>query len=292
MQSFKFLPPVLYTLFLWWFVTGLIIGVYGRSARVKRLFFIGATFTTFLALEGLILTRQQTQPSAVYLALTCGILIWGWHVAGYYLGYVTGPHSAEHLPKSLRETSDTQNTWFLRFQHALRASLYHELLIIGFIVLMAGLTWHAPNKWGLWIFLVLWVMHSLAKINVFFGVRNFRIEFLPVHLHYLDPLLSKRTNNLLLPLTIVSGSVVSLVYIYQGIIPSSTAAQTIGFLAIGTMIALGVLEHLLLILPVSAVLWGWGVKSLPQAEQSEADTTTIRKQQAALRAMSEQVVEG
>lgn len=280
MQSLAFLTAVLYALFLWWFVTGLIVVVYGRSRWVVNLYFVCATIIMVLALAGLVLTRQQTQPAAVYLALTCGILIWAWQVTAYYLGYVTGPRHIKEFLELLPAMNNSQMGLFFRFRHALQASLFHELLIVGFVVLLAGILWNAANKWGLWIFLALWVMHSLAKLNVFFGVRNFRIEFLPAHLHYLDVVLSKQKNNLLLLLTIVVGLASSLVFFYQGIIPGVMPGQAIGFLVVGTMIALGVIEHLLLVLPLPAILWGWGIRLLPQPKLqqigSECETTTVR----------------
>lgn len=290
MQPLTFFSPVLYTLFLWWFVTGLVIGVYGRLPRVRHLFFAGATGVMLLAVGGAILSRNQAGLSDVYLALTCGILLWGWQVAGYYLGYITGPHSEADLHRALPTLNRTRSRWPLRFWHALQASLYHELVAIGFIFLLAGFTWNAPNKWGLWVFLALWVMHSLAKISVFLGVRNFRMEFLPAHLHYLDHLISKRTTNPLLPVTIVVASVISLLLFYQGAAPETTAAHSVGFLAIGTMLALGAFEHLLLILPVSSILWGWGVKPLPQVDQPDGEQTL--KAHAPLRAVPERLGEG
>lgn len=292
MQPLYFLPPVLYTLFLWWFVTGLVIGVYGRSPRVRHLFFGAITAVMLLAMGGLFLTRGQAQPEGVYVALTCGVLLWGWQVASYYLGYVTGPHSEAHLQRALPALRRSRPRWPLRFWHALQASLYHELFAIGFIFLLSGLTWNAPNKWGLWIFIALWLMHCLAKINVFLGVRNFRMDFLPVHLHYLDRLISKRANNPLLPVTIMGASVVSLLLYYQAIIPGTTPTQSVGFLAVGTMLALGVFEHLLLVIPMSAILWGWGLKPLPQPQVNQLEPDSPIKQPAPLRAMSEQLGEG
>lgn len=290
MQPFSLLLPVLYTLFLWWFVTGLVIVTYNRPIRVQHLFFGGATLLMLLALGGLFLSRHQTEPVGVYVALTCGIILWGWHVAGYYLGYITGPHNEQDLRQALPAIHGDQNNSFLRFRHALQASLFHELLIVGFVIVISSLTWNGPNKWGLWVFVTLWVMHSLAKINVFLGVRNFRIEFLPAHLHYLDRLLSKRTNNPLLPVTVVVASLTALLLFYRGIMPDTPPAQTVGLVAIGTMIALGVFEHLLLVLPIRAILWGWGVRPLPQVDPPE--TLTKRKQRATLQAIPEQAGEG
>ncbi len=290
MQLLQFIQPVLYAIFLWWFVTGVIIVTYGRSTWVRHFAFVSATVVMLLAVGGLFLTRHQTQPAAVYLSLTCGIFIWGWQVASYYLGYITGLPHKDDFGEVLQVINQRPNSFALRFWLALRASLFHELLIIGFFVLLTVLTWNAPNKWGLWIFLALWVMHALAKLNVFFGVRNFDIKFLPPHLHHLDRLLGKRSTNPLLPLTIVVGSLFSLAHIYQGIVPYATLDQTIGFLTVGTMLGLGVIEHLLLVVPIPAMLWGWSIKILPQNNYQDAIPPI--NQGTRLQTVPEQIGEG
>lgn len=282
-QPLAFLSAVVYALFLWWFVTGLIVVVYGRSRWITHLYFICATVVMLLAVGGLVLTRNQTEAVGVYLALTCGILIWAWQVTAYYLGYVTGPPNEKLLREALPVITSGQMSLLFRFRFALQASLFHELLILGFIILLVGLTWNAANQWGLWIFLVLWVMHSLAKLNVFFGVRNFRIEFLPAHLHYLDVVLSKRKNNVLLPLTIAVGLAVCLAFFYRGIVPGVMPAEVVGFVVLGTMIALGVVEHLLLVLPIPSVLWGWGFRPIPQTDLIETETQSFQAMRTMLK---------
>lgn len=256
MAPLHFLLPVLYALFIWWFTTGLIIVIYGRAPAWKSLGFGVATIALCTAFLGVWVTRQLTEPLHVYLAVTCGVVIWGWQTASYYLGFITGPRPMleGEPPRSLMQ----------RFRLALQSSLYHEMTVIGFALLLISITWAQPNQWALWVFLALWIMHSVAKLNVFLGVRNFRVEFLPEHLHHLAALLSERANNPLLPFTIIMAGSIALLFVYQGIIPQTTPGQTVGFLLVGTMIALGVLEILLLVLPLPVTLWGWGYRSLPE----------------------------
>ncbi|NJN95048.1 MAG: DUF3623 family protein, partial [Anaerolineales bacterium] len=141
MQPLVFMSAVVYALFLWWFVTGLIIVVYGRSRRVTDLYFACATIVMILALMGLGLSRDETSPAGVYLALTCGILLWGWQVTAYYLGYVTGPQSEA----TVREMAGRPLSLGLRFRYALQASLFHELSIVSLALVLVGLTWAAAN---------------------------------------------------------------------------------------------------------------------------------------------------
>ena len=56
-----------------------------------RLGYAAWTVGMVIAFAVMVATRQGTQPIDVYIAFTCGVTIWGWQMAGYYLGYVTGP---------------------------------------------------------------------------------------------------------------------------------------------------------------------------------------------------------
>lgn len=264
MEPLALLFPVLYAIFLWWFTTGLIIVVYDRARWLTRLCFIGATVALGVALGGLILTRGRSDLLAVYIAITCGVVIWAWQVAGFYLGFVTG----------LLPDADTPNNTSLRwrFRLAVRASLHHELMALAFALLLAAVTWNTPNRWGLWIYLTLWLMHTSAKLNVFLGVRNFEIDFLPRHLHHLEDLLDKRNSNSFFPVSIVVASAIALWLIYRAIMPGVTENETIGLFMIATIMSLGILEHWLLVLPVPATLYGWGIRALQDAKRPKQQT--------------------
>ncbi|NDJ63275.1 MAG: DUF3623 domain-containing protein [Chloroflexi bacterium] len=267
MQPLTFLIPVLYAIFLWWFTTGVIIVVFGRGPLVKRIYYALATLALLIALAGLFVTRDRTDVHAVYIAVTCGVVIWGWQLAGYYLGFVTGPHRDHQVDDGARSLWD-------RFGLALRAGIHHELLALGFGALLTIIVWGQANHWGLLMYVALWLMHASAKLNVFFGVRNFRIDFLPGHLHHLEALLNKRDHNEFFPLAMVAATSAVVVLVYHAIMPSGSDAQTVGSLLIATMMALGILEHALLILPVPLMLWGWGARPLPPSNDQ-----TVSKQE-------------
>ena len=130
-------------------------------------------------------------------------------------------------------------------------------------------------------------MHSIAKLNVFLGVRNFRIEFLPPHLHFLSPLLSRRISNPFFPLSMAAATTVAVLLIVRAFAPDTDAGQATGLLLVGTMICLGILEQLLLVLPLPATLWGWGLRPLP--ERPDAEQNRARRQKgASLQTLPEQ----
>jgi len=293
-----YLWPVLYAIFLWWFTTGLIMAVYGCPRRVQRIYFAVATVVMLVALAGLVATRNATQIGAVYVAVTCGAVIWGWHMASYYLGFVTGRPLDVHVAHGQDVRNRRPLDLAQRFRLALDASLYHELLVLGFMLLLSGLIGPHANRWGLWMFLALWFMHSSAKLNVFFGVRNFRIEFLPNHLHGLGALLSKRPINEFFAVSMGVASSVVLLIIYRAFVLETSPAHITGALLLGTMILLGVIEQWLLVLPLPFTLWGWGVRFLPQPNERETDASPEksanpspkRHAHTSIRALSERVI--
>jgi putative photosynthetic complex assembly protein 2 len=263
MLTLTHLLTVALTMFLWWFSTGAIMAVYGRSQR-----FIGWVFSLWTiglipAFIGLLLTRGRTDVLDVYLAVVCAVVIWGWQIAGYFFGLITGPRrqqitTVQH-PVSLRD----------RFWLALSYSVHHELFAIGGAVVIALLTLGQPNPWAFWMYVIMWLMHTSAKLNVFLGVRNFSVEMLPQKMRYLDVVFGKQRHNLLFPFSITFAVSATIFLLYHTIAPDTEPAHSVGAVMIATMIGLGTLEHLLLMLPLSATLWGWGIRALPQ--RAEAD---------------------
>lgn len=285
MQPIMLLRPILFAIFLWWFTTGLIIVVYGRSRSLMRLCFVSFTVALLVSLVGVVVTRPLAQPLYIYLAFTSGLLIWGWQTASYYLGYITGPRSRQ--PAHPVPPADPNQ----RFWLALRSGLYHELTVLLFLLLLGALTWSFPNKWAFWIFFAMWLMHSSAKLNVFLGVRNFRLELLPDHLHHLDAYIYKRPSNPFFPISVIVASCVALTLLYHAIAPATDPAHAIGYLLVATMIGLGVIEQLLLVLPMPVTLWGWGIRRLPPVNTGEA-LLPQRAPSTTLRVIPKQMIEG
>lgn len=262
-----FLLPVCYTVVLWWFTTGVIMVFYRSQRWLVHTFFIVATCIALASFVGVIATRDIEGTRGVYLAVACGIILWAWQTASYYLGYITGP-SAGELPGG--EESAPLRSWRLRdrFKLALNASIHHELLAAVTGVLLVALTWGSVNRWAAWIYVALWLMHVSAKLNVFLGVRNFRIDILPSEMHYLDELLPRRPMNLLFPFSVVISGALVLGLIYQGITPGADAAQTAGSFIVATMVTLGLLEHLLLVIPLPVTVWGWSFHFMPSVSEN------------------------
>ena len=129
-----------------------------------------------------------------------------------------------------------------------------------------AVTWGEPNQVGTQTFLVLWVMRTSAKLNVFLGVRNLSEEFLPPHLAYLQSFFRRRAMNALLPLSVLGAGAVLVGLVMGAADPATPAAAVVGTALVATMLALAILEHLLLVLPFpSTALWRWAMRSASAA---------------------------
>ena len=129
-------------------------------------------------------------------------------------------------------------------------------------VIVVALTWHQPNQIGMWTFMVLWWMHQSAKLNVFLGVRNLNEEFLPDHLQFLRSFLTKKSMNLLFPISITVSMVIQVKLVQAAFAPHASAFDAAGYCFLSTLMFLAILEHWLLMLPLpAAALWGWSLTS-------------------------------
>lgn len=246
---------ILFSTFLWWFSTGVIFYLNGRPTHTFRWSMLGGTLLLVGALFGLWQTASLVSIYGAFAAFTCGLLIWGWHTMSYYMGVITGPR---------KESSPPGCGGWRHFRHAVETSLYHEIAIIATVGLMAVLTWGQPNQFGLWTFLVLWIMHVSAKLNVFLGVRNLNEEFIPKHLKYLTSFFSQRPMNLLFPFSVTIGTIVTIILVQKAIAPGIDTFSATGYALLATLMALAVIEHWFMILPIPAdALWRWSLDPAP-----------------------------
>jgi putative photosynthetic complex assembly protein 2 len=244
--------PVLFAVFIWWFSTGVVLLLNGMPRTTFRWSVLISSVLALTALYGLAHTANTLNVVNAYCAFTCALLVWGWHELTFLTGWLTGP----------RQQACTAASGWPRFSQAVAAILWHELAILASGIVLAAITWNAPNQIGLWTFLVLWVMRTSAKFNLFFGVRNLSEEFLPAHLIYMGSYFRRRAMNVFLPFSIAI-SAVALVLIVQAAMNIDTStARTVGLILVGSMLAMAILEHFLLVLPLpSTALWRWAMRN-------------------------------
>jgi len=249
----QYLLPVLYTLFVWWFSTGVILYLNGLPRWTYGWTLGGATVLLALALIGLHATRDDTRITGAYVAFTCALVVWAWQEVAFLLGFVTGPRRLPCPPDAQR---------WRRAGLALQTLLHHEAALIVLGVAVVALTWNGSNPTGLLAFAILWVMRQSAKLNVFLGVRNLNEDFLPIHLKYLHTYFARRPMNSLFPVSVAVSTWLA-VLMWQGALAEGIGAFDATALTFaGTLLSLAILEHWFMVLPLpSELLWSWGLRS-------------------------------
>jgi putative photosynthetic complex assembly protein 2 len=249
---YLWISPLIFTIFVWWFSTGLILKLNGLPKRFFRAIFVVSIAVLLLAFWGLEISSQQATLAGAYCSFTCAIMIWGWQELAFLLGYITGSRRSD-CPAGL---SGMRRAWY-----AFQTINYHELTLLSLGIVIFLMNLDAVNQTGLWTYVILWGMRQSTKINIFLGVLNFNEAFLPQHLKYLITYFKRRAMNFLMPFSILL-SVIFLVPIWSRVTSDSSAYEMTSSALLGTLIALGLLEHLFLIMPFpSELLWKWGYKN-------------------------------
>jgi putative photosynthetic complex assembly protein 2 len=179
------------------------------------------------------------------------LLAWGWNELSFLTGWITGPQKTAIL-------KDTAG--WPRFVASFNAVVWHELAILLVGLAIVWITWDAPNQVGTGTYLVLWIMRTSAKLNLFFGVRNLSEEFLPTHLAYLESFFKRRRMNAFFPFAVACASACLWLLVDYANQANTTPAQVVGSVLVGTMLALAIVEHLMLVLPVdTTAMWRWAI---------------------------------
>ena len=273
--------PIAFTLLVWWFSTGALLFVIGLPRATHRWSMGLATLIALGGLYGLAATRDDATVSGAFCAFSCTILVWAWHEMSFLMGFVTGPRT-DALPRDA--------TGGARLLAAIETVIYHELALFLTAIAVGFLVADGANQTGFWTFMILWIMRLSAKLNLFFGVRNWAEGFLPTHLTYLASYFRRRSFNLFFPLSVTAATGVLGYLIGQiaegGLSPAEITATT----CISTILALAILEHWFMVTEIPADgLWSWGLASRELAlghgettplAQKGADTTKQREMSA------------
>jgi putative photosynthetic complex assembly protein 2 len=262
MTGLEILAAFTFTVFAWWFCTGVIFYLDGLPQRTYWISLGIATFVATCALIGLIAASRVATVASAYCAFSCALLVWGWQEMLFLMGAVSGS-SRDSCPNDVSEA--------VRFRCAVRAVIHHELALFGGGVLVAALSWGAPNQVGLATYCVLWLMRLSAKLNLFLGVRNTYAHLLPAHLAYLGTYFRQRTtiSRFFLGSTVFATLVTVLLWLHISFADASQFVQT-GTALVAAMMTLAVVEHLFLVLPIPMEkLWAAALaKRRPQAHQA------------------------
>ncbi len=243
--------PALFSAFVWWFSTGIVLYLDGLPQHTFRWSVLGSTILMGVGFVGLYTVADDQTAAGAYAGFFYAMLIWGWLELSYYTGYVTGPRKIACEPGC---------AGWRHFGHALESSLYHEAAIVIAILIVLALTWDQPNRVGLWTLLLVFGMHESARLNVFLGVRNLNADWLPPHLNYLRGFLRKRAMNPLFPASITIGTTVTVLLTRASMANETGSFEAVSMALLATLGGLAMFEHWLMILPLPTNwMWRWGL---------------------------------
>ncbi len=252
-------------LFAWWFSTGAILFLNQLPQRTFPWSMAAATLVAGVAVWAILATLEEITATSAYIGFLGGLALWGWHELSFLTGFVTGPR---------RVPCPEGASGWRRFLLATATLITHEFAILLTVLALVALSMGEANPTALITFTSLWLLRLSAKFNIFLGIPNLTVEFLPAHMDYLKTYFRNRPMNPLFPVSITAGTVLALVLIHPAFDPAAGAFQQTAALLIGTLVALGVLEHWLMVLPLpDAALWRWAMLSDPTTEN---DTIKLR----------------
>lgn len=275
---------VLVSVFLWWFSTGAILIVVKRADRADarnpdRSAHLRATLfgLPLLALGwfGFIQTLDQPSLMGVYLGFVSALLIWGWFELAFLCGVITGPNMTPSPPDV--------PAWE-RFVRAWGAIAYSEMALIATMIAVIALAWDAPNAFGMWTFAILFFARISAKLNLYLGVPNVNVDFLPEPMRHLESHFKIAPMNVFFPISVTALSFAVGCWIERMLAQEAGAPSEIGFALLAALSALALLEHWLMVLPLpDAKLWSWLLPASRDEISREDADYTARLEHAYLR---------
>lgn len=260
MNAIDIVSAAAYTVFVWWFCTGVIFYLDGLPKRTYWVSIGAATFVAACAFIGIVASSRAETATSAYVAFTCAVLIWGWQEMLFLMGVLAGPSKAP-LPDGVSES--------MRFKLATRSVIHHELALLGVGLLLLLLTWRSPNQVGGATYMLLWLMRLSAKLNLFVGVRNTYAHLLPAHIAYLGSYFRQRTtvSKFFVGSTTLAALLTVSLWLLVAYDWSLVLSQT-GAALVASLMTLAVIEHLFLVLPIPMErLWSAALSSRNSRKQ-------------------------
>ena len=229
----------------WWAATGLTLAMQRSSLTTVA----SLAIATVLALGGAVLivqTRNETTVQGARFAFLGSALVWWWCSTIFYagIGINIAPSGAAGIPP---------RSFPFAFQ-AINATLRPDLVGVFALLLVGFAVWSRPNRVALLSLFTFWGTLQTAKLNVFMGVRNSGVDWLPEHLMPLSQFFGPSQNSLLLPITVAS---LSLCFVTTARTSRASGSPFVkhAYAMIAFLLFLAVLEHVMLGVNLSLPLW-------------------------------------
>jgi len=248
--------PIGFALFVWWFSTGVIIFLDNLPRRTFLWSMLAISLLAGVSFHRLPAISADTSVHGAYAGFVVALTVWAWQEMSFLMGVVTGPRRVACPPDC---------TGLAHFRHGVQVVIYHELAIVAGRGAIAAFGWGGANQVELSVYMILWGMRVSAKLCLFLGVRNVSERFLPPHLAYLGSFFRQRPMNVLLPVSVAAGSMLSVNLIQRIAAADAGSFASVSGTLLATMMVLGVIEHVFLVMPIPfEALWNWYIRTRQQ----------------------------
>ncbi len=180
-------------LLFWWGATGLLI-VLQRSAGTRLAALVLALASAPAGVALVVRARGRTDDRGEIASFFGGALLWTCVSAAFYGGWIVG------RPLDVSTGAPTM----LRALDAVAATAHSAVLAAALLAIGWRVTRDHPNRVGVQAFAIFWAAHELAKLNVFLGVVNPGVQFLPDYLAHLQRYFGPARNSVLLPISVLA----------------------------------------------------------------------------------------
>jgi len=260
---------VLVAFFVWWFATGFILMVVKHADLhgpwMCRAVTLGSLPLLIAGFWGYAFALTDTSIYGIYLAFFSALVVWGWVELAFLTGIIAGPIQ-KPLPEGVGELE--------RFLRAWGTVAFHEMLLVGILIVLVFLGWGTDNMFGMWIFIVLYAARLSAKLNLYFGVPKVNIEFLPTMLCHLPSHFRRRAMNWFFPISVSVLTFVIACWL-QRLQAAASPADAIGFALLTAITALALFEHWMMVLPLpDERLWRWMLPTGPSTSKTYTSLPT------------------
>jgi len=243
--------PLVVTLLVWFFATGLIAWLDNRDRATFPRALAWAGAGGILGLVAVVAGSVMPGMAGAYVGFVGALMVWSWHEASFLMGAVAGPR---------REPSNPAARGWDRFIDAGSTLIYHEVALALTALMLMSLGWNAPNPTGAEVFVLLLALRLASKFALYAGVPSQVGDLLPPHLDYLRSYFGPRRFSGALGLALVFTVVLATLLGKAALAAPAGSAEAVRASLLFAMAALGVLEHVFLALPFrDGALWGWAL---------------------------------
>jgi putative photosynthetic complex assembly protein 2 len=255
----------LFAIFIWWLSTGVILLAVRRADRSGRhlLTVVACLPMVFLGGWAVWASLPNATLGGVYLGFLGALSIWAWIELAFLAGVLTGPVKDDCLPGLQGKD---------RFFRAFGTLAYHELALTLALLALVLVSAGAPNQMGMATYLVLFLARILAKLNLFFGVPRINTEFMPAKLAHMKTYFCRGPVTYAFPISITILTVL-LAVCAERLWSAGSDVTMMGYALLTALTALALLEHWLMVVPLSdAKLWRWMLPAPKTMTKEESET--------------------